>query len=130
FTGENERSLYAATFNWARAARKLAVDAGVPSDKIIMILTSKSTHDDAVLSKEICLQNHFKSLIVVSEPYHTRRAFFTLRKVYRNTGINLMMYPVQHSWYTKDSWWGSEEGFFVTLEEYTKFSYYLFKGYL
>ena len=130
FTGENNHSLFAATFNWASAAQKLAVAGSVPKERTILILTSRSTHDDAVLSKEICLKNNFKSLIVVSEPYHARRAYFAFRKVYKNSGITFMMYPVQKSWYTKDNWWYNEEGFFDTVSEYTKFIYYLFKGYI
>lgn len=129
-SAENNHSLYSRTFQWGKAARDLAIAGGVPDDRILLIETSTSTRDDALLSKELCLSRGLRSLIIVSEPFHTRRAWWTFKKEYRGSDIRLMMYPVQQSWYTRDGWWHSEEGFLSTVNEYVKIVYYLFKGYL
>lgn len=129
-SAEGNHSLYSQTFQWATAARALAIAGGVPADRILLIETSTSTRDDALLSKELCLQKGLRSLIIVSEPFHTRRAAWTFRKAYKGTDIRLMIYPVQQSWYTGASWWFTEEGFLATVNEYVKLAYYLIRGYL
>jgi len=130
FTGEYLEPIFAENTHWALEAQKLAIYNGIKKDKTIPILGSTSTLDDAVLSKNICVEKHFKSLIVVSEPFHTKRAHFIFSKVYKNSGIKIMMYPVQNSWYKRDTWWKSKAGFWDTNIEYQKMFYYLLKGYL
>ncbi|MFH1368093.1 MAG: YdcF family protein [Elusimicrobiota bacterium] len=117
-------------YNWAIAAGQLAAERGVPKKDIILIVMPKSTHDDAVLSKEACERNHIRSIIVTSEPFHTKRAYHSFRKVYEGSGIKVMFYPVQNSWYKKDTWWKSKKGIRQTAAEYLKLAYYMFKGYL
>jgi uncharacterized SAM-binding protein YcdF (DUF218 family) len=130
FTGEWDEQVFTDPTHWALEAQKLAVSYGVTKDNIIPILDSQSTRDDATLSKEVCFKRHFRSLIVVSEPYHTERAHFVFEKVYKNSGIKIMIYPVQNSWYKRNTWWKSKGGFWDTNIEYQKFVYYLLKGYL
>ncbi|MDD5492408.1 MAG: YdcF family protein [bacterium] len=129
-TGEFERIMGGPVYHWALQGRKLASSRGVPWDKMIPILDSMSTHDDATLSLAECRKHNFKSLIVVSEPFHTKRSFYTFKKVYKNSGIKVIICPVQDSWYTKNNWWDSELGLMATTEEYIKFMYYLLKGYI
>lgn len=129
-TGEFERVMDGPVYHWALQGRKLANRHGVPWDRMIPILDSMSTYDDATLSLAECRKHQFKSLIVVSEPYHTRRAYYAFKKVYKNSGIKVMVYPVQDSWYTRDNWWHSEKALMSTIEEYIKFVYYLLKGYI
>jgi uncharacterized SAM-binding protein YcdF (DUF218 family) len=128
FTGEPLEPLYGPPTHWAFEAQKLAVSEGIPMDRTIPITNSYSTFDDATLSRGVCLNKHFKSLIVVSEPYHTRRSHYVFNKVFRNSGIKVMIYPVQKSWFKKDRWWKSKEGFWAVNIESQKFIYYLFKG--
>jgi len=94
----------------------------VPREKILLVVNPRSTHGDALLSKKLCEKNNIRSLIVVSEPYHTRRAHYTFKRVYRGSGIKLTTYPAQASW------WRTEEGIDVTYSEYVKLLYYLFLG--
>lgn len=130
FTGMYGKTLCSYRCNWALEAQKYARRHGLPENRTIAILGPKNTHDDAVLSKEACLKNKIKSLIVVSEPYHTKRSFYIFRKTYKNSGIKVMVYPVQESWYRKNSWWKSREGIIKTVSEYAKFVYFLLKGQL
>ncbi len=129
-TGEFERVLYGPVYHWAVQGQKLAGSRGVPKNKILPILDSKSTHDDATLSLAECRKRHAKSLIVVTEPFHTKRAFYVFKKVYKDAGIKVMIYPVQDSWYRKDTWWDSELGLLATTDEYIKFVYYQLKGFI
>lgn len=129
-TGEFQQILDGPVYHWAWQGRKLAVSRGVPWNRVIPILDSMSTHDDATLSLAECQKRDYKSLIVVTEPFHTKRAFYTFKKVYKNSGIKVIIYPVQNSWYTRNNWWSSEQALMATNEEYIKFVYYLLKGYI
>jgi uncharacterized SAM-binding protein YcdF (DUF218 family) len=102
----------------------------VPLKDTIVILNAKSTRDDATLTRKACLNNHFRSLIVVTEPFHTRRSHLVFSKTYRDTGIRVMVCPVENSLYRYDDWWVSEQSFLTVYEEYLKTAYYLAKGYL
>ena len=130
FTGDHLEPIFEKPTHWALEAKKLAVSRGLNKDKMIPIINSDSTRDDALLSKEICFQKHFKSLIVVSEPYHTRRSHYVFNHVYRGTGIKIMMYPVQNSRYRRDTWWKYKAGFWDTDVEYQKMLFYFLHGYL
>lgn len=129
-TGEFEQIMSGPVYHWAVQGQKLAGNRGVPKNKVLPILDSKSTRDDATLSLAECRKRNFKSLIVVSEPYHTKRAFYIFKKVYKGSGIKVMIYPVQDSWYKRDTWWYSEYGLMATTDEYIKFVYYQLKGFI
>ncbi len=129
-TGEYEQIMYGPKYHWALQGQKLAASRGVPKYDIIPILNSLSTHDDATLAKTVCLENNYKSLIVVSEPFHTRRAYYTFKKVFKGSGIKIIIYPVQESWWTRDNWYQSEKGLISGEEEYMKSIYYILKGYI
>lgn len=130
FTGDPLTPVFGDTTHWALEAQKLAVSRGISKDKTIPIINSDSTRDDALLSKKICASRHFKSLIVVSVPYHTKRAHFVFNKVYKGSGVKIMFYPVQASWFERSSWWKQKPGFWAVNIEYQKMLYYLIKGYL
>jgi uncharacterized SAM-binding protein YcdF (DUF218 family) len=129
-TGEFYQILYGPVFHWAAQGQKLAVSRGVPEDNVIVVMNSMSTHDDATLSLAECRKRNFHSLIVVSEPFHTRRAYYTFKKVYKGSGIKVIIYPDQDSWYKINDWWYSEEGLMATTDEYIKLTYYRLKGYI
>ena len=129
-TGEFEQVMFGPTYHWALQGQKLAVSRGVPKNDVIPILTSMSTRDDATLSKTECLKHNYRSLIVVSEPFHTKRAYYTFKKAFKGSGIKIMIYPVQDSWWTRDNWYQSEKGLLAGEEEYMKFAYYILKGYI
>ncbi|MBI5555828.1 MAG: YdcF family protein [Elusimicrobia bacterium] len=129
-SGEFEQVMSGPVYHWAVQGQKLASSRGVPKNKVWPIFDSLSTHDDATLSLAECQKRHIKSLIVVTEPFHTKRAYYVFKKVYKNSGIKVMIYPVQDSWYKRDTWWYSEYGLMATTNEYIKFVYYQLKGFI
>lgn len=128
FTGQDRPSKFAHKRNWALEAQVVALRRGVPADKIELIVDSTSTYDDAVLSKAFCVKHNIRSLIIVSEPYHTKRAYYTFKKEYSGSGIRTMIYPVRDSWYKIRGWWLTKEGIRETVNEYVKLVYYLFRN--
>lgn len=130
FTGDFMQPLYSPPLHWAEQAVKYAESEGMPKDKMTIIYGAKSTRDDALLTRRYCEQQGYRSLIVTTEPYHSRRAKCVFTSVFKGSGIRVAVHPVQRSWYTPHSWWHSEDGISLTIAEYIKFVYYLFRGYL
>jgi uncharacterized SAM-binding protein YcdF (DUF218 family) len=116
--------------HWALEAQKMSVENGIPKDNTVTIFGSSSTLNDATLAKAYCLEHKYKSLIVVTEPYHTRRSHYVFDKVFKRSGVRVMIYPDEESWYAKSTWWHTEEGLMETNSEYLKLLYYLAKGYI
>jgi uncharacterized SAM-binding protein YcdF (DUF218 family) len=84
--GEANKILFSGGFNSrkdiseARFMSELAMKAGVPSKDIILEEQSTRTLENADLSKGIIDREGFSSLIVVTSPWHIRRAKFLFEK--------------------------------------------------
>jgi uncharacterized SAM-binding protein YcdF (DUF218 family) len=89
--------------------------------------TSTTTYEDALFARDIMLQNNFTSAIVVSSPYHMRRAAWLFGKVFKNDDITLLYSPVENSWFKPEQWWTDGRKIHAVMDEYAKFVYYLFK---
>ncbi len=109
------------------SARELERD-GVPAEAIALLSTSSSTCDDARLSRELLTQRGARSLILVSDPFHMRRAIQLFEKEYAGSGIRLIPVAASPSWFNLDHWWTREREVRSVLEEYIKLGYYTFYG--
>lgn len=55
-----------------------------------------------------------RSLIVVTDPFHTRRARLNFRRILAGTAISVVVRPVQNSPYVSGVWWKSADGLWQT----------------
>ncbi len=111
----------------AELEKEEALDMGVPTDDILLVDKSNTTYEDAQFAREIMLQNNFSSAIVVSSPYHMRRAAWLFGRVFKDDNITLFYSPVEDSWFRPEKWWTDERKMHVIMDEYAKFVYYLLK---
>jgi uncharacterized SAM-binding protein YcdF (DUF218 family) len=88
-----------------------------------------STHDEALLMRRYAEAHHVKSIVVVTSGYHTRRASWTLRRVFRGTGIQIGIEPAppQPDTPSPMTWWWSARGWPMVAGEYMKLVYYRFR---
>jgi uncharacterized SAM-binding protein YcdF (DUF218 family) len=103
------------------------VRAGVPAEKIeglTEIVTS--TYDEAVLVREYASAQGLHSIMVVTSPYHSRRALWTWRRVFQNSGIEigLSAAPTGEQSPNPFSWWWHPRGWAMVAGEYPKLIYY------
>lgn len=101
--------------------RILLLANGVPSGNIL--ITEKvvsSTRDEALAVKNLMLTRQISSGIIVTDPYHTRRAYKIFQKEFADTNIQLFIHAVPNSWYTSRTWFLSIRGWQFTLQEYLK----------
>jgi uncharacterized SAM-binding protein YcdF (DUF218 family) len=94
---------------------------GVPSGNIMITdLTVNTTVDEAVAIRDLMQNRQYRSAIVVTDPYHTRRSKLIFNQVFDETGIDITVHPVRSSWYNSRTWFTSVKGWQFTLLEYAK----------
>jgi uncharacterized SAM-binding protein YcdF (DUF218 family) len=95
------------------------VDAGIPEDAIrVSPATATSTYEEAQAVEQELAYYGWYSCIVVTGPYHTRRADLIFERVFEGSGIQVMVQAARQSWYHPCDWWLSGLGWRVTLHEY------------
>ncbi|HLO14541.1 MAG TPA: YdcF family protein [Anaerolineales bacterium] len=111
-------------------AREKALARGVPLDVIASDdATVMSTYMEAERLKEWIASraSPVKSIIVVSDPFHMRRARWTYRKVFGNQ-IQIQMAPVPFELTPYQLiWWKDVQSRQYVRDEYEKFVFYLFR---
>lgn len=112
-----------------RAAEELR-KAGVPAERIKIVPGfASSTHDEAMILREYVLARGLRSVLVVTSAYHSRRALWSLRKSFANTGAIVGLEPTVMGASTPSTafWWLGTEGWRAVGGEYLKILYYWFK---
>jgi len=64
----------------AETMRDIAVSLGVPVEKILLEPNAKDTIGNAKYVAELIDQNQIHSIVLVTSPYHQRRAYLTFRR--------------------------------------------------
>lgn len=111
---------------YAELMRRQVLAWGVTDDRIVLLTELvQSTYEEALRVRQLAEERGWRSVLVVTSPYHSRRSRHILRDVFRGSGIEVSVVAVQDSWYDPDSWWTYHSGRRATLSEYLKFALYL-----
>lgn len=105
----------------AKTMQRYALKNGVPQDKIYIEEKSTSTYENAKFSKDILDKNNLKSMILVTSPYHQRRAYMNFRYVFGKDFKIINHSSVDAIWNTKDWWRGNNRS--ISLEELSRVMY-------
>lgn len=93
---------------------------GVGSRSVLLAEKSRSTEADAKYVKEILVGHGYKSIILVTSPYHSKRASIIFAKVL-GSDVKIINAPVEKSWFKVHEWWKRDRDRDVALSEYSKF---------
>ena len=106
-----------------QAALYIFKEQGIP-DSVIQIADFpqgvSSTRDEAKALNEYMNQHSVKSVIIVTDAFHTRRARYIFQKELWDESITIMMSPVPHWQFDETNWWNFEEGLITCNNEYLK----------
>lgn len=106
--------------NEAQTMEKIASSLGVPSKDILLEPNSTSTYENLLFSKKILQNKNFKSIILVTEPFHSPRA----RLVARHLELSVFTSPARKStcWLEKKyfSWYFLKEPLAIMYYKITK----------
>jgi uncharacterized SAM-binding protein YcdF (DUF218 family) len=101
--------------------------AGVPDEKIAVIMAPiTGTYDEADRLKEYSETNELGSLLIVTSAYHSRRAFWTFRRVFRGSGKSIGIDPAEPGLESPGAatWWLHRLGWQMVPNEYLKMFFY------
>ena len=133
-TNDNQRGSWSVAKQqnplYVESASEKLQSLGVPAERIeILWEASSGTHDEALRLREYASTRKLRSLLVVTSAYHSRRALWTLNKVFDGTGIRVGMSPVEPGKQspTPGTWWLHFRGWKMVPLEYLKMIYYRFQ---
>lgn len=100
---------------------------GVPAEKIEIVPGAvSSTYDEIKRVREYSVAHGLRSILVVTSAYHSRRAWWTLRHVFRGSdvaiGLDAAVPGQQSPW--PATWWWHRAGWQMVPVEYGKMVYY------
>ncbi len=86
---------------------------------------NKSTVDEARKLRRYMLDQGLKRLIVVTSNFHTRRSRLLFRRVFKGTGIAIVVQAAPPDYdFDPEQWWTRRENSKTLLWEYQKLIYY------
>jgi uncharacterized SAM-binding protein YcdF (DUF218 family) len=109
--------------SYARIAAQLAVEQGVPSDAIHLLATT-STWEDGQAIAALAEERQVRSILVVTDWTHSRRALSVVRAHLAESEINVYYVPSTNSLYDPDNWWRHKLGRTEVLSELVKIGVY------
>jgi uncharacterized SAM-binding protein YcdF (DUF218 family) len=112
----------------ADVMRDLAVQRGVPESAILEEPQGEDTWGNAVYTRQVLEEHKLQSAILVTSPYHLRRAKVTFDAAYSSSGISLMVHAAPDSQWRKQSWWQQAETRRLTFTELQKLAYIVVTG--
>jgi hypothetical protein len=74
---------------WEHIIRHYCAECDLTGRSATILVGSKNTFTDAELTLEHCREKGIRSVLVVTDPYHTRRAGMTFNKIFRGSGIRM-----------------------------------------
>jgi len=114
-------------YTFASLMEEHALHLGVPKKYILLEDRSTSTEEDARFTREILRQHGYTSLILVTSPYHSKRADKIFRKTMGNE-IRVISAPAEKSWFRFEDWWERKRDRKVVFMEFSKFLWFWIFG--
>lgn len=101
---------------------------GVPRSAILIgAVPSFSTIEEARMVEALVRRENYHSLILITSPTHSRRAYLTFRKVLERQDIRIQVVPTPYSKFKPESWWEHRKYVRELILEYEKLVYYYLK---
>jgi uncharacterized SAM-binding protein YcdF (DUF218 family) len=104
----------------AELMKRTAVAAGVPASAIVVEGTSATTEENAQHVADLMRSRGIRSAILVTSPYHQRRAAILFEREFAPSSMALHNRPVEDPNWDASFWWTHEGSRRLTLVELAK----------
>jgi uncharacterized SAM-binding protein YcdF (DUF218 family) len=100
---------------------------GVPAQAFQMIGDGvTSTYDEAKVTKQFLIQNHFRSILLVTSKWHSRRAYLTFKSSLKDIKESkIIVYPSKYDTFDPHSWWKNQSNIEIVMGEYLRLFFYI-----
>lgn len=112
----------------AAAMKKLAAALDVPADKIIVEESAENTFENADKVKQIVTNLKLTKIILVTSPYHQRRASLVFHQALAGLPVEIINHSAKDSLWRKNGWWADAWAREITGSELKKILYILTVG--
>lgn len=106
----------------AAVMRADALEQGVPAKAILIEDQSETTAENALDAAPIIHRTGVHSLILVTSPYHQRRASINFHRAL-GSGVTIINHSATDSVWRKNSWWTKPSTIALTFQELQKIVY-------
>jgi uncharacterized SAM-binding protein YcdF (DUF218 family) len=89
----------------AEIMRREALRQGVPESATLIEPASATTEENASEVAKLMVQRKMRSAILVTSPYHQRRAALLFERAFQPVGIALRNYPARDPEWDPNFWW-------------------------
>jgi len=104
----------------AELMKRTAVAAGVPANAIVVEGTSATTEENAQRVAELMKSAGLRSAILVTSPYHQRRAALLFEREFVRLSLSFRNHPADDPDWDATFWWTREPSRTLTLVELAK----------
>nr|HID15072.1 YdcF family protein [Anaerolineae bacterium] len=109
----------------AQLSLEAAQQLGLPAEATVIADGAQSTYDEAVNIRRLARQRRWRSLIIVTDLFHTRRAARTFRTLLPAITIYVSAAPDPR--YDASRWWQNEHSLVAVFNEMIKLGFYWLK---
>ena len=103
--------------------KKKALLLGIPSSKIILEENATSSYENALFTKKIIQNRKFKSVLLVTSLYHTKRSFLVFLSMFEESSIELGVSGAEDG-IDYSSWWRDKARSEIVFIELAKLFWY------
>lgn len=103
----------------AQVMKKQAISQGVLPKNIYIEEESRNTKENAEFVADIVREQGLRSIILVTSPYHQRRASIEFRRALPED-VKVLNYSARDDDWRRSRWWNSPRGWYLTLSESAK----------
>lgn len=99
-----------------------------PNQLDALELTVSGTYGEALAARTFARDTGVRTLLIVTSPYHTRRALATFRKVFAGQGVDIGVYPASaDSEADPQRWWRTAYDRWYVRYEWFATAYYVLR---
>ena len=106
------------------AMKNIAIRNGLPAGDILIEENSKTTEENAEYTGKIIRAANFHSIILVTSPYHQRRAYEAFRQAL-GRDFKIINHSATDRTWRKADWWDNSQARILTIGEILKNLYFL-----
>lgn len=106
----------------AKAMQQLAVAQGVSEESVLIEEESANTIENAQFVRDIIRENDIESIILVTSPYHQRRAYISFQ-TFLEGEVTIINHSAEDSAWRKNGWWQESWSRYLTFSELQKIVY-------
>ena len=100
--------------------KRLAIADGVPESAILVEPASNTTQENARLVTDLMKAHTFTTAILVTSPYHQRRAAYLFGREFPPAHLTFINYPARDPAWDPNTWWLREPSRTLTVVELAK----------